>query len=429
MKMELATIPAGMQTAAFLPGRGVLRSVPELLRTFFPGRKPWIIADENTWQVAGKTLADSLKKEGTAAIDPYIFPGTPRLHPLYDTSLMLADRMPANCVPVAVGSGVINDIVKCASGMKKIHYCCVATACSVDGYTASGSSMLVDGSKKTVPCPAPYAICADSEIMETAPPEMFAAGYADLLAKVTGGADWLIADAMEMEPVRQDVWDLVQTNLRQQIADPGNMTPVFHGLAASGYAMQLYLDSRPASGCEHLFSHVWEMENLQFNGEDVSHGFKVGVGTLAATLLFQYIIDHDFDELIPRMKAPLTPEERQQEVAFLARRGCYGTLPEDNTRKKYLTPGETLRKREKIRAVWPELQKRLQKQIIPFPELRQMLQKAGCPTTPAEIGLDREQFLNVIPMAQTIRVRYTVLDLLYECGLLDDAGKSHEVML
>ena len=94
-----------------------------------------------------------------------------------------------------------------------------------------------------------------------------------------------------------------------------------------------------------------------------------------------------------------------------------------------VSPEETLRKREKIRAVWPELQKRLQKQIIPFPELRQMLQKAGCPTRPAEIGLDREQFLNVIPMAQTIRVRYTVLDLLYECGLLDDAGKSHEVML
>ena len=68
--MELATIPAGMQTAAFLPGRGVLRSVPELLRTFFPGRKPWIIADENTWQAAGKTLADCLVKDGTATFDP-----------------------------------------------------------------------------------------------------------------------------------------------------------------------------------------------------------------------------------------------------------------------------------------------------------------------------------------------------------------------
>jgi glycerol-1-phosphate dehydrogenase [NAD(P)+] len=163
------------------------------------------------------------------------------------------------------------------------------------------------------------------------------------------------------------------------------------------------------------------MENLQFNGEDVSHGFKVGVGTLIATLLFQYIIEHRFEDLIPRMTAPLTPEERQQEVAVLARRGCYGTLPEENTRKKYLSPEETLRKREKIRTVWPELQKRLQTQIIPYPELRKMLQQAGCPTRPAEIGLDREQFLNVIPMAQTIRVRYTVLDLLYELGLLDRA--------
>ena len=126
--MELAAIPAGMQTAAFLPGRGVLKSVPELLRTFFPGRMPWLIADENTWQAAGKTLADALQKDGTAVFEPYIFPGSPRLHPIYETSRMLADRMPENCVPVAVGSGVINDLVKCAAGMKKIRYCCVATA-------------------------------------------------------------------------------------------------------------------------------------------------------------------------------------------------------------------------------------------------------------------------------------------------------------
>ena len=90
--MELAAIPAGMQTAAFLPGRGVLRSVPELLRTFFPGRTPWIIADENTWRAAGKNLADMLLKDGVQTFEPHIFSGTPRLHPVYEISQMLAER-------------------------------------------------------------------------------------------------------------------------------------------------------------------------------------------------------------------------------------------------------------------------------------------------------------------------------------------------
>ena len=55
-----------------------------------------------------------------------------------------------------------------------------------------------------------------------------------------------------------------------------------------------------------------------------------------------------------------------------------------------------------------------------------MLKKAGCPVTPSEIGLSREQYLHAVPTAQLIRMRYTVLDLLYECGLLADACKSLE---
>ena len=49
------------------------------------------------------------------------------------------------------------------------------------------------------------------------------------------------------------------------------------------------------------------------------------------------------------------------------------------------------------------------------------LRKAGCPTTPKEIGLDAAQFLHGIRTAQLIRNRYTVLYLLYEMGLLEAA--------
>jgi len=261
MTLPLIEVPKGLETAAFILGENILDSVPELLQTFFPGKKPWIIADGNTWNAAGKYIFELLKKTGMDPAEPYLFPADPRPHPDYAISRKLAELMPENSVPVAVGSGVINDLVKCAAGLKNEKYCCVATACSVDGYTSNGGAMTVDGTKMTIRCPAPYAICADVKVLRTAPAPMFAAGYADLLAKIPGGADWIIADRLGIEPIRQDIWELVQIPLRERLADASDMGKVFAGLVSTGYGMQMYRESRPASGAEHLFSHVWEMED------------------------------------------------------------------------------------------------------------------------------------------------------------------------
>lgn len=421
MTLPLIEVPKGLETAAFILGENILDSVPELLQTFFPGKKPWIIADGNTWNAAGKYIFELLKKAGMEPAEPYLFPANPRPHPDYAISRKLAELMPENSVPVAVGSGVINDLVKCTAGLKNEKYCCVATACSVDGYTSNGGAMTVDGTKMTIRCPAPYAICADVKVLRTAPAPMFAAGYADLLAKIPGGADWIIADRLGIEPIRKDIWELIQIPLRDQLADASDMGKVFAGLAATGYGMQMYRESRPASGAEHLFSHIWEMEGLKYQGEDVSHGFKVGVGTMISTLLMEYVIHHDFDSLRSRMKQPLSLEERKKEIDVLMAKGCYGEAPRETALKKYLTPEETLKRRDLIASKWTEIQEGLKKQIYPFEELCSMLKKAHCPTLPEEIGLSREQFFHAIPAAHLIRVRYTILDLLYECGLLDDA--------
>jgi glycerol dehydrogenase-like iron-containing ADH family enzyme len=49
---------------------------------------------------------------------------------------------------------------------------------------------------------------------------------------------------------------------------------VFSGLAMTGFAMQITKSSRPVSGAEHLFSHIWEMENLEKDGIPVFHGLR-----------------------------------------------------------------------------------------------------------------------------------------------------------
>ena len=90
-------------------------------------------------------------------------------------------------IPVAVGSGTINDLTKLAAHRVNRPYMVVATAASMDGYTAYGASITASGSKQTFDCPAPRAVLADLEVIASAPPGMNASGYADLLAKIAAG--------------------------------------------------------------------------------------------------------------------------------------------------------------------------------------------------------------------------------------------------
>jgi glycerol-1-phosphate dehydrogenase [NAD(P)+] len=59
--------------------------------------------------------------------------------------------------------------------------------------------------------------------------------------------------------------------------------------------------------------------------------------------------------------------------------------------------------------------------LIPEGEMRQMLAAAGVETDPAAVGIDKEYHRQTLMGARLIRRRYTVLDLLEDAGLLDDA--------
>ncbi len=422
--MSLINVPDGTTTKVFALGAGELNALPGLLKEFLPGRKPMIIADGNTWEAAGKKVMELLNGYAPEPVEPFIFPAVPRLHPEYSYSLELAEKFNREIIPVAVGSGVINDIVKCAAGKAEIRYCCVPTACSVDGYTSFGGAMVVNGTKKTVPGPPPFMICADTDILASAPADMVASGYADLLTKIPAGVDWIIADTVGEEKICDPVWALIQDNIHRWVADPGNMREIFDGLAATGYAMQMYKDSRPASGAEHMFSHVWEMEGLKKDGESVFHGFQVGIGLIASTKLMEYAVRHSWQEISAVACPPLSMEERIAEIDTLLVKGCYGSAVRETAVAKHMTGEKIITRRKLLAEKWDELRDRMRQRMIPAEKLSAMLAAAGAPAVPEEIGLSHEQFIHGIKTAQLIRKRYTILDLLYEAGVLDDALKT-----
>ena len=416
--MPRIAVPEGISTKVFILDDDALPQIPALLNEMWPGKPAWIVADGNTWRVAGERVRRILEEAGVPGCEPCILPAVPKPHPDYALACQLAEMMPDNAVPLAVGSGVINDLIKTAADLKKTTYCCVPTAPSVDGYTSKGAAMSVGGSKKTIPCPAPAAVVADKTVLLTAPREMAAAGYGDLAAKIVAGADWLIADALKQDPVKPEIWDIVQKDLRAWLSDPADLKAIFMGLAATGYAMQQHNDSRPASGSEHLFSHVWEMEGLKYNGEEVSHGFKVSVGSVVSLRLMQFFLRTAPDEARRLAAPPISVSERKKEIAELLKRGCYGEDPARLSMEKFQAGDAALVRREEIYAVWNLLQEKVARQLGDQEAFVKSLKSAGCPTTPGEIGLDREQFIHGIFTAQLIRKRYNILELLYDAGLL-----------
>ena len=411
---------------------GALASVPEVFRENFGEGPVVVVADGNTFEVAGREVQRELEDAGYTMVEPYVFPAEPPLYAEYSNIEKLRDSLQEHdAIPVAVGSGTLNDIVKRSSHECDRPYMCVGTAASMDGYTAFGASIEKDGLKQTLSCPAPRAVVADLEVLQNAPESMTASGYADLLGKVTSGADWLLADALEVEKIDQTGWSLVQDHLRGWTDSPAELRAgdqqstehLVEGLIMSGLGMQSYESSRTASGAEHQFSHLWEMEGL---GKDasprLSHGFKVGVGTVAIAALYELLLERDLDDLDVEALRDSWPSREEMEQSVRAQH----TDPDleegavEQTLAKYVSAEKLAERLELLQKVWPELREKVREQLLPAGEIKEMLEAAGCPTTPVEIGLGWEEFEKTYRRAQTIRKRYTALDLAFETGLLDE---------
>ena len=418
-------------TKALEFGEGAMERLPKMLEALFPGKKVVIVADDNTYNAAGRKVCGILDAAGTQMEDSFIFKD-PDLYAEWSyLQLLEAYLKERDAVPVAVGSGVINDLTKLASHHLGRRYVIVGTAASMDGYTAYGASITYEGNKQTFDCPAPLGVVFDPAVAAKAPAGMSASGYADLLAKVPAGADWIISDAVGSEAIDDFAFNLVQKNLRKALSDPAAVADgdveatgmLADGLIMSGFAMQAISSSRPASGTDHQFSHFWDMEGLCYNGRHVSHGFKVGIGTMVSTACLEFLISKDLTRLdIDACVAAWPTWEAQEAYIRKIFEGKPGHLARGlaESRAKYCGPEEIRCQLNAIVAVWPELRERIREQIIPFDDVKEMLRLVGAPSRPEEIGVSKARLRDTFKCIPFMRNRYTGIDLIYRAGLLDE---------
>lgn len=410
-------------------GSGAVETVVDLFHQCFGQQTAVVVADSNTYDVLGSQVVERFAASGRPMRDPFVF-RQERLPAHYEEVEALASFLRGHqAIPIAVGSGTINDLTKLASHQTERRYMSVATAASMDGYTAFGSSITRDGFKQHFPCPAPVAVVADLDVIRKAPEGMNASGYADLLAKIVSGADWIVADAIGVDPIRDAGWSLIQPNLRQWCANPAGVRQgdlevvayMIEGLIMAGLAMQACKASRPAAGAEHQFSHLWDMQGHTHGKEAPSHGFKVGIGTLASASLHERLLEYeagdwDIETFVASWPNRETLVQRARDMHSLPN---LRRVAETEVDAKYIDQGKLRQRLEHLRKIWPDLKIQLKQQLIPARDLKKMLQTVGAPTEPEQIGIDRNRFHTSYHLAQTIRRRYTVLDLAFETGRFD----------
>lgn len=407
---------------------GALNDLSEVFISLYGSESALIIADENTFAAAGGGIYNTLKRAGIKCAEPYIFPsGIYAEYSLVEEVHKYIDKNDG--IPIAVGSGTINDLVKLASHQSNRPYIVVATAASMDGYTAYGASITHKGSKQTFDCPAPQAVIADLDVLMDAPEEMNASGYGDLFAKCPAGADWILADGCGVESINNNVWEMVQRDLSKWLDNPSgirernpeSISNLARGLMMTGFAMQTAKSSRPASGAEHQFSHLWDMQNHKHGSppSSPSHGFKVAIGSLASIALYERLFESGIESLNIDDAVAKWPDRKfiSNEIDELFDVPELRVKAHEESIAKYIERDTLAKQLDVLKCNWKNIRKRLRDRLYKYNEAVEMLRAAGCPIKSEQIGISSERLKLSYKQAYHIRRRFTVLDLARRIGI------------
>jgi len=406
-------------------GRGVVKEVPAMVRTL-GAKKPFIVCDMNTWKAAGERAAQELTKAGIPYV-VYQIPGHRPKPSEWEVGSVLMHFDVSCDMFLAVGSGVINDICKILSHTTGIPNAVVGTAPSMDGYASDSSSMEVNKVKTSLYSHAPRGILLDTEILAQAPMRMLQAGFGDMAAKYIATCEWRISNLVTGEYYCEEIAKLMRRALKRIIAaadriperDPDAIGEVAEGLVLAGIAMAYAEISRPASGLEHYFSHMWEMVALERDEPYDLHGIQVGVGTILTMKIYRHL-----RQLTPQREMALRHIENfneslwKEEVNRIFGKTADEVLKIEETAHKN-DPEGAKKRLDMILAHWDEIMQIIDEELPDYDFLRSKMELLGEPVRPSELNLSMQDTLDAFIGSREIRNKYLTSSMLWDLGEMD----------
>ena len=93
----------------------------------------------------------------------------------------------------------------------------------------------------------------------------------------------------------------------------------------------------------------------------------------------------------------------------------------EESKAKYINKDQLQQELETFRKEWPVLKERIRKQIYSLDHVLDCLKKVGAPYRPEMISLTNQDLKTAFRAMPFMRSRYTIIDLLFRCGLMDEA--------
>lgn len=403
--------------------KGALKRLPGLIQEMGYAHV-FMVCDVNTWEAAGKAVEELLCSRG---IDhKYLVIQEKELVPDEKAAGTVITAFPGKTdLILAVGSGTLNDLCKFISFQVGVDYMVCATAPSMDGFASVGAALITNHVKTTYDAHVPVAIIGDTEVLSQAPMEMIVAGLGDILGKYTCLMDWKMAHLIEGEyycekiadMVRQAVTVVAEQSSRIKDRNPEAVKAITEALVLTGVAMSFVGNSRPASGSEHHLSHYWEMQFQMEGKKPVLHGIKVGVGLLTVLNMYRRLAQEkvDFSAL---KELEFDKDAWKAKVCECYKDAAEGILALEEECGKN-SPEKRLKRLKRLEEVWPEMVSMISGELPVPEEMERMMAELGAPINPQQFGVSMKQVKDGIVLAKEVRNRFTILQILWDLGLLE----------
>ena len=360
-------------------GEGMLARTAEILASADFPRKILAVADKNTLAASGNII--EILERGGFEVKLKLY------DELRDPTVERVDEIRALASDVdgilSIGTGTLNDICRRAALLTDREFAIFATAPSMDGF-ASGTAPIIDGGfKYTMPARQPSVIIADTRILAAAPAVLKAAGFGDIIGKFIALVDWRVAHLTVGEYYCENIASLVREALRRICSmadrvsadDSETAGAIMEILVFTGLAMKLAEASRPASGAEHMISHMIGMRKLAEGKHADFHGKKVGVATVTLCELYHKV-------------AEMTPEFHSDKPDWERVYAAFGESIKENIIRENTPPITDRLDPAEIAAKWSEIARIIREELPTPVTLRAIMTAAGAATTYSEIDTD-----------------------------------------
>ncbi|GHU69755.1 3-dehydroquinate synthase [Clostridia bacterium] len=409
-------------------GSGAVGSIPDALDNLGVV-KPFIVCDSNTYEAAWRFVEPVLLRHGIP-FTLYQFP-MERVEPDEHAvgSLTMAFDTTCDCV-MSVGSGVVSDCCRVLAYALRIKQIAIATAPSMDGYASNSASMIRQRIKVSLYCKTPAAIIADTDIIKDAPMRMLWAGLGDMLAKYVALCEWRISHLVTGEYYCENIAAMMRASLVKVVSaapglarrDEDAVRATVEGLILSGIAMSYAGISRPASGLEHYFSHIWEMMALERGTPYELHGIQVGIGTLLTLKLYDTIRTLKPNRATAEAFIGSFSDERWQAMI----RRIFGQAADTMIQQEHTIfhkndKATHSRRFNIIEARWDDILRIIDEELPPTDQIESLMRSLGMPMLPDDIGIGEEDTLNAFIGSRDIRDKYLTSSMLWDMGLLYDS--------